>query len=270
MSEADQAAELAANLPVFSLHLPRCTAVPIVVNLPHSGELIPLSMAAQLLPEFAQALPNTDWYLDRLYDFLPDLGITMLQANYSRYCVDLNRAIQPPLLGNFWRSVAPAETAFGQPIYHSLPTQAEVQARIQCYYLPYHQQLQALLQAQIAQFGQVYLLDLHSFYGLISESVCLGNADGKTCSAQLIQTVKTEFQQRYQVVCNQVFSGGHITRHYGQMPNVEALQIELRYTVYLDPAQLDRPARPDWQVPEFEMAKQNLQSIFAAIVSKLC
>ena len=227
-------------------------------------------MAAQILPDFARALPNTDWYLDRLYAFLPDLGITVLQANYSRYCVDLNRAVQPPLLGSFWRSVAAARTAFGQPIYQTLPTEAEVQARIERYYLPYHQQLNALLQAQIAQFGRVYLLDLHSFYGLISESVCLGNADGKTCSPELIGVAKAEFQRHYPVVSNQVFSGGYITRHYGQMPNVEALQIEIRYTVYLNPTQLDRPMRPDWQVPEFEVAGQNLRAVFAAIVNKLC
>jgi len=263
--------ELPADPPIFIVHLPRSPAVPILVNLPHSGERLPQSMVAQLLPDFAQALPNTDWYLDQLYTFLPDLGITMLQANYSRYCVDLNRAIQPPLLGSFWRSVAAAETAFGQPIYQILPSQAEVQERIERYYLPYHQQLEALLQAKIAQFGQVYLLDLHSFYGLITESICLGNANGKTCSAQLMGVVEAEFrQQGYQVVCNKVFSGGYITRHYGQMPNIEALQIELRYTVYLNPAQLDQPMRPDWRVPEFEAAKQNLQRIFAAIVGKLC
>jgi N-formylglutamate deformylase len=255
---------------VFTLHLPRAPEVPIVANLPHSGQGLPAEHQARFLPSFLQQLPNTDWYLDRLYKFLPDLGITVLQANYSRYCVDLNRRLQEPLLGNFWQSVVPAQTAFNQPIYQTMPSPTEVEARIATYYLPYHQQLKALLEAKIAQFGQVYLLDLHSFYGLISDQICLGNANGQTCSEQLITLVEGQFQQQgYQVVRNKVFSGGYITRHYGELPQVEALQIETRCTVYLDTTQLEQPTRPDWDVPEFAQAQTQFAAIFAAIVGQL-
>jgi N-formylglutamate deformylase len=255
---------------VFTLHLPRASEVPIVANLPHSGEALPAESQARFLPEFLQQLPNTDWYLDRLYQFLPDLGITVLQANYSRYCVDLNRRVQEPLLGNFWQSVVPAQTAYNQSIYQTLPSPSEVAARVETYYLPYYQQLTALLEAKIAQFGIVYLLDLHSFYGLISDQICLGNANGQTCSEALITLVESQFQQQgYQVVRNKVFAGGHITRYYGNWPQVEALQIETRYTVYLNHAQLDQPIRPNWHVPEFEQAQTQFEKIFSGIVSQL-
>ncbi len=42
-------------------------------------------MALQLREEHRHYLPNQDWQLDKLYDLLPDLGVTVLQAIYSRY-----------------------------------------------------------------------------------------------------------------------------------------------------------------------------------------
>jgi N-formylglutamate amidohydrolase len=36
-------------------------------------------------------LPDTDWHLEQLYDFLDALGASVLVATHSRYVVDLNR-----------------------------------------------------------------------------------------------------------------------------------------------------------------------------------
>lgn len=82
--------------------------------------------------------------------------------------------------------------------------------------------------------------------------------------------VERSFQEQgYQVVRNKVFSGGYITRHYGQLPHLEALQIETRYTVYLNPDQLEQADPPDWQVAEFAAAQSRFAAIFAAIV-RIC
>ena len=61
------------------------------MSMPHVGLNVPADIGA-LLTEQAQAVPDTDWYVDKLYYFLPDLGVSTLRANYSRYVVDLNRA----------------------------------------------------------------------------------------------------------------------------------------------------------------------------------
>jgi N-formylglutamate amidohydrolase len=138
------------------------------------------------------------------------------------------------------------------------------------FYLPYHQKLTALLQERIAAFGHVYLLDLHSFGALLTEAVCLGNRNGKTCSDSLIATVEKHFLSNgYQTVRNKVFNGGYITGHYGQMAGVEALQIELRYHVYLNDDELERSQPPAWNVPKFHAAKETINEIFAAIVQDL-
>ncbi len=255
---------------LFTLLAPTGKPLPIVANLPHSGLQLPEEVAEQLIPEQLRRLPNSDWHLQQLYSFLPDLGITVLQANYSRYVVDLNRALKPPFFGSFWSAVVPEQTAFKQPIYVQKPDQRQVRSRIDQFYTPYHHQLTALLNEKVAQFGKVYLLDLHSFMGLITDDVCLGNANGESCSADLIDQAADSFaQQAYQVVKNKVFTGGFITRHYGQQPNVEALQIEIRYPTYLPDDQLEVDEIPQWQGPKFERAQTQLREVFTAI-SHIC
>ena len=251
---------------LFTLLLPKTTLTPIIANLPHSGLKVPNHIVKTFTPQHLNGLPNSDWHLQPLYDFLPELGVTVLQANYSRYVVDLNRALKPPFFGSFWSSVVPEQTAFKKPIYLEKPSSEDVRSRIETYYTPYHQQLTELLNQTISQFGQVYLFDLHSFMGLITEDICLGNANGKTCSEALLNQVhKSLTEQSYQVVNNKVFSGGYITRHYGQQPNVEALQIELRYPNYLPQDQLDVAQIPTYQGPQFDLAQKKLKAAFQSI-----
>ena len=255
---------------LFTVFSPKGKGVPIVANLPHSGLQVPEAIACTFTPQQLKTLPNSDWHLQPLYDFLPSLGITMMQANYSRYVVDLNRAVKPPLFGSFWSAVVPEQTAFKQDIYLTKPHATEVRSRIEQYYDPYHRQLAELLNSAIALHGKVYLLDLHSFIGLISDDVCLGNAKGKTCSDKTLAIVNNSFlEQGYQVVQNKVFTGGHITRHYGQYPNVEALQIEIRYPVYLPDDRLEAETIPDWQSHKFDAAKRRLEAVFTKTISQL-
>jgi len=254
----------------FLLHLPTTQAIPVIANLPHSGLFIPPEIANQLTTAYQQYLPNQDWHLDKLYDFLPALGITVLQATHSRYVVDLNRSLKEPVFGNFWQAAIAEKTAFNAVLYQTPPSQADLQQRVEQYYHPYHQQLQQLLNQAIQQFGQVYLLDLHSFLGLIEDEICLGNGNGKTCSDRLMTIVENAFCSRgYQVVRNKVFQGGYTTQHYGRLPQVEALQVEVRYPVYLDAKQLNDCSIPDWQVPEFEQAKHQFEVAFRQIIDGL-
>ncbi|MEM9804639.1 MAG: N-formylglutamate amidohydrolase [Cyanobacteria bacterium P01_D01_bin.56] len=254
----------------FQVHLPTRQPCPIIASIPHSGLSIPEEINTLLNRQYQIYLPHQDWHLDKLYDFLPSLGITVLEAGYSRYVVDLNRAAKEPFMGSFWQAAVPKQTAFGSALYRVLPSQQQVKQRIEQVYRPYHQQLETLLQGAIAQFGQVYLLDLHSFAGPIQDQVCLGNNNGRTCSEDWMATVESAFVKNdYQVACNKVFNGGYITRHYGAMENIQALQIELRYHNYLNLEQLEQNTVPDWDVPEFHKAKPRVIQVFETLVENL-
>ena len=255
---------------LFNIYRPKIKALPLVANIPHSGLFLPNDIAAQFTTEHLNSLPNSDWHLDQLYDFLPSLGITVLQATHNRYVVDLNRQAKEPFFGDFWSSVIPENTAFNKSIYQYKPSLKHIQERIEKYYLPFHHQLKSLLQEKIEEFGQVYLLDLHSFLGLIDDDICLGNVKNQTCSELLISTVEKSFlYQGFQVVRNKTFTGGYITKYYGQLPNVESLQIEVRYHVYLPEDRLDKLEPPSYDIIEFEAVKKKFYNSFDLIISKL-
>lgn len=255
---------------LFNIYQPKIKALPIIANIPHSGLFVPDDIAATFTKEHLISLPNSDWHLDQLYDFLPSLGITVLQATHNRYVVDLNRQAKEPLFGSFWSSVIPETTAFNKPIYKNKPLLEHIKERIDKYYLPYHYQLKSLIKEKIEEFGQVYLLDLHSFLGLINDDICLGNVNNQTCSELFISTVENCFaSQGYQVVRNKTFTGGYITKYYGNIPNVESLQIEVRYHVYLKESQLDKLEPPSYDVIEFQVAKKKFYHIFNMIISQL-
>ncbi len=175
--------------PIFNLIRPTVSSLPVLANLPHSGLFVPDVIRGQLTEVHQNFLPHQDWHLDRLYDFLPALGITMLQATHSRYVVDLNRSLKPPYFGNFWRSVVSEKTAFNVPLYATRPTPEDVEQRLEDYYRPYHAGLEAQIDQLVEHFGKVYLLDLHSFSGPITDDICLGNANGKSCSDFFIRVV---------------------------------------------------------------------------------
>ena len=55
---------------LYHLHRGSC---PVLVNVPHAGTCIPPSLADRLTTHAAD-LPDTDWHVERLYDFVGDLG----------------------------------------------------------------------------------------------------------------------------------------------------------------------------------------------------
>src|SRR3712207_430138 len=65
--------------------------VPIILSVPHSGTEFPEELKAQYRPEMIEQPDDTDWFVHDLYNFAPELGITVIHAKYSRWVIDLNR-----------------------------------------------------------------------------------------------------------------------------------------------------------------------------------
>ena len=58
-------------------------------------------------------------------------------------------------------------------------------------------------------------------------------------------------------------------QYYSEILHIKALQIEVRYPIYLNAKQLDCSFISDWQVPEFDNAKHKFESIFEQITKTL-
>jgi N-formylglutamate deformylase len=218
--------------------------VPLLISMPHNGEAIPDDIAATMT-EKALTVPDTDWYIDKLYDFAEQLGIYVIKPVYSRYVIDLNRSKNNENLypGANSTELCPT-TAFDlSPLYLAgkNPDKAEVERRITLYWQPYHQALASTLADLKKQYGKAVLLDAHSILSQVPRFFTdtlpdfnIGNADGKSCASSLIEQVSQLDLTPYSSVINGRFKGGYITRAYGQPEkNIHAIQLELSQRTYL-------------------------------------
>ena len=220
---------------------------PLLVSMPHAGVAVPAEIAARLSGE-AQQLPDTDWHLPQLYDFLASMGVSTLVAHWSRYVVDVNR---PPHDTNLYpgqdtTGLCPLDTFHKAPLYldGAAPTQAEVEQRLAQYWQPYHQKLEQELARIKAQHGYALLWDAHSIASVVPRffagklpDLNFGSADGASCAASLSAALAAQVQQQQQftLAVNGRFKGGYITRHYGQPANkVHAIQLEMCQSTYMD------------------------------------
>ena len=220
--------------------------IPLLVSMPHVGTQVPPDLAERMTPE-AQRLPDTDWHVDELYDFLDELGAHVIAATQSRYVVHLNRdpAGLPLYPGASNTELCPSSTFGEAPIYKegAAPDAAEVEERCRRWWQPYHDKLSSRLQELRAEHGQVLLWDAHSirsrvprfFEGQLPD-LNLGTGEGITASPELLQAVADAGQgSGYSQAVNGRFKGGYITRHYGQPDRgIHAIQLELSWATYME------------------------------------
>jgi N-formylglutamate deformylase len=231
---------------------PACELVrgdaPLLVSMPHVGTGLPADIARRLTPE-ALALADTDWHLPLVYDFVAALGGTLLIATQSRYVVDLNRPPDGSSLypGMTTTGLVPAETFRGEPLYRDgLPDDAEVAARREQWWRPYHDTLSGELLRLRAAHPRVVLWDAHSIASVLPRffegrlpDLNFGTADGASCDPSLIEAVlaPVRAQRDYSWVLNGRYKGGHITRSHGRPgAGVHAIQLEKAQAIYMDEA----------------------------------
>ena len=218
---------------------------PLLISVPHDGIHLPRDMRARMSPA-AVALPDTDWHVAELYSFARELGASMLVANYSRYVVDLNRPATDEALyaGQVATGLCPMQTFAGEAIYALTPVDAaELSARVECYWRPYHDKLSATLAQIRERHGFALLWDAHSIASVVPRlfegelpELNLGTNGGRSCAPRIARrVVDVAAASDYSHVVNGRFQGGYITRHYGDPEsNVHAMQLELAQRVYLN------------------------------------
>jgi len=232
--------------------------VPLLISMPHNGEAIPNDIA-ETMRKSALTVPDTDWYIDKLYDFAQSLGVYILKPTYSRYVIDLNRNKTDENLypGANSTELCPSSAFDLTPLYleNNRLSQNEIKRRITHYWQPYHHALKTTLTDIQQQFGKVVLLEAHSilshvprfFEGQLPD-FNFGNANGSSCGDDLMKMLEKLDLSPYSQVTNGRFKGGFITREYGDPQNhIHALQLELSQRTYM--------VEPSNEYHEIEAAK---------------
>lgn len=246
--------------------------VPLLVSVPHCGTFIPPEITARMTPEAAM-LTDTDWHLEKLYDFARGMGVHVLTATHSRYVIDLNRDPSGQSLypGQFTTGLCPTHSFAEKPLYRSgeEPESDEIAQRVVHYWQPYHDRLRATLEAMKAQHGVAMLFEAHSIASHVPSlfegelpALNLGTYEGRSCGEAFAQRCGAICASSgHSAVVNGRFKGGYITRHYGQPENgVHAIQLEMVQKLYM---QETAPFAYD------EAAAEKIQPVLRALLHAL-
>ena len=219
---------------------------PLLVSFPHSGTAVPSAIEQQFTAA-GRSLIDTDWHVPKLYDFLKELPVSTISANYSRYVIDVNRSPQGTALypGQNETELCPTSTFGKQPIYllGKAPNKAQIDQRIQAYWQPYHKALADQLERIKAIHGYALLWDAHSIASVVPRfftgtlpDLNLGTAESLSCRPDLGNDLfKIMQQSQFSAVRDSRFKGGYITRHYGQpQGDIHAVQMEIAQSTYME------------------------------------
>ena len=244
----------------FIRHDPLGELLPLVLDSPHSGTFYPVDF--DHAPPRALVRQAEDTHVATLWRAAPGFGATLLEANFPRAFIDPNRSladIDPELLADRWpHPISPTRktqqgiglvwrmASDGVPMYARKLTSAEVIARIERYWRPYHSELESLINARHGRFGAVWHINCHSMPavgdaraddpGRERADFVLGDRDGSTCDPAFTKYVAETLRQfGYSVAINDPYKGVELVRKHGRPAEQRhSLQVEIKRTLYMD------------------------------------
>jgi N-formylglutamate deformylase len=239
----------------------------LLYDSPHSGRYYPPDFESKC--SRLELRRGEDAYVDELLAAAPALGATLLTGNYPRCYIDVNRGhtdIDAALLAEPWphllspsdksarglglirRFVVPGVEAQARKL-----TVAEVQARIDLVYRPYHQTLKALVEEMLRERGSVLHVNWHSMKsvgnamtpdgaGARRADFVVSDVRGASASSAVTELVVGTLRELgYAVTVNDPYTGGTIVQRTGAPTRgVHSIQLEINRALYLDEAAVER------------------------------
>ncbi len=217
--------------------------MPVVIAMPHTGSDLPPELEGQFASPWL-ARKDTDWWIDKVYAFARDLGVTMVRTRISRSVIDCNRDPSGASLypGMTTTELCPTSTFEGEALYRDrAPDADEIARRTKIWFAPYHAAVAGELERLKARHGRVVLYDAHSIRSRVSRlfegelpQFNIGSHSGRACdpalSARIVEICAASGRTH---VLDGRFKGGWTTRHYGRpSQDVHAIQMELAFRGY--------------------------------------
>ncbi|WAJ30531.1 N-formylglutamate amidohydrolase [Antarcticirhabdus aurantiaca] len=242
----------------FEIAAPKLQSIPFVFCSPHSGRHYPQAFLDASRLDAEAIRRSEDLFVDRLFDFVVELGAPLISLNLPRAYIDVNREpyeLDPTMfdgslptyvnsgsarvaggLGTIPRIVAEREE-----IYHGKLAPADALQRIETVYLPFHEALQRLVQDTRRRFGMAILIDCHSMPSSVRAmpggrrpDMVIGDRFGTSAAPRFVSfCVERLASLGYDVTRNRPYAGGFITERYGRpSEGVHAIQIEISRELY--------------------------------------
>jgi formiminoglutamase len=203
----------------------------------------PAEVADRVQVPLSLVLADGDAYTGDIYH-LDDHVMWVSWTRIARCFVDLNRSPHelPPEAKD---GVIKDMTSYGVRVYQAgrEPDEELMALLITLYYEPYHREIAEALKMP----GLRLALDCHAMAPIGSPvsrdpgqrrpSFCLGNAGGLTCPSPMLEKLASCFVRAFrlppeEVALNRPFSGGYLTRTYGQ-GKTPWVQVEINKAMFL-------------------------------------
>jgi N-formylglutamate amidohydrolase len=232
--------------------IPGSDRLPVLLSVPHSGRCYPdwLVRLSRRGREPLRVLE--DPLVDRLIWRAQALGISAVVAEAPRAAIDCNRAedeVDPHCISlapgsghDGWRvraglGLVPSRTPQTGDLWRRKIGPAELHARIESAWRPYHHLLGAELERLQRRHGEVLLLDCHSMPWRAGQAeLVIGDRHGESAAPFLSDLARqVAGEAGFKVALNDPYAGGHIVACHGApKQGVHALQLELDRRCYLD------------------------------------
>ena len=214
-------------------HTTNCS--PLLISIPHSGIEIPESIQNRINQQAKRI--HTDWQLGL---FVKDFPFTTITSKLSRYIVDVNRSKYSSKNATF--PIIPKYDEFGSPLFKQYPSKSIQQQWIKEYYTPYYDAIFKQITVKKQNNSIICLLDLHSYDDEYFETdkIIISTRECSTISKESLNYILNCFEKA--ALSNQLdkpFKGGNIIHEVSKQPNIEAIQIEIPYSLYLHNNTLD-------------------------------
>ncbi len=238
--------------------------LPVLISVPHGGDETPVEIKDHLCLSQQELFADGDAFTREIYG-IKDSVTAYVDTPYARAFIDLNRDTNdlPPKNPD---GIVKTTTCHGKAIYtpgKELSSE-DFALLIEKYYHPYHQNIRQLLDTH----SDIQLaLDCHSMEAIGPEispdrgqkrpAICLGTYQGKSCTMDMAQKLAECFQTVFELDTSEVsidkpFSGGFITRTYGNKP-IPWVQIEISRALYL--------AEPWFDKDKLSVQKDHLKTL---------
>lgn len=243
---------------VFYRFDPTVPAVPVVVDVSRSGRFYPIDFRSPV--PFSALHDNVSMYVEEIWKHAPQYGATMLQALFPNTYIDANRHeldIDPSLIEGEWPvpvqfvsksglGLLKTVSRYGEPLQERKLTVAEVQARLDRYYRPYHRELASIMDRMQSAHGFFYQLTCHCMSAVGAPThadagkermdFCLGNLRGASSSTDFIEFIAEVIRaQGFTCSVNTPYTGGELNRRYGKPDgNQESVMIEINKKKFMD------------------------------------
>lgn len=208
---------------------------PLLISIPHSGTKIPESIQNRINQQAKRI--HTDWQLDL---FIKDFSFTTITSNLSRYVVDVNRSKYSSKNATF--PIIPKYDEFGNPLFKQYPSKNLQDDWIEKYYTAYYDAIFEQITLKKQNNSIVCLLDLHSYDNKYfkTDKIILSTRNGTTISKESFEFITDCFEkEELSIQVDMPFKGGNIIHEVSKQANVEAIQIEIPYSMYLQNNKLD-------------------------------